>query len=133
MEIKILIRTPDGQATKTERKLRPFLLGRTKKGHTVFVNKLDNKIVWVVNAPIHKIMNINKNIARFDIITRMIFDNKTFKKSLRSKLTEEDEKTLKNMLLNHTKITVIKQATTDETEKYTTTWYEKIKNKFKKI
>lgn len=132
MEVKILIRTPKGQATKTERKLRPFLLGKTKS-NDVYVSDDDDQIVWIVTAPMFKVMKISNNIARFDSISNMVFNNKTFKNALRKKLTPEDEAFLKDMLLNQTNIKILKKPTTEESDEFTLTWFERMKIKFKKV
>lgn len=129
MKLKIHIRTPKGQATGTEKKLRPFILGK-KKAHQLWVNKDDNQIVWEIEGTVRECLKINKNVARFDFITRKVFDSKMLKKTLRKKLEPGQEEELKDMLLNQTSVEVVKEATAQEMVEANKTWWEKVKETF---
>jgi len=105
MKTKIKITTPKGQAKKTEKRLRVFLLGFKKPDKTT-TNKEDTQIVWEVEGTPRKILKVQKNVYRFDNIMKMMFNNKMVKKA-RQKLKPGDEKSLKDMLMNQTKVEII--------------------------
>lgn len=135
MKLKIQIKTPKGRATSTEKKLRPFLLGISRKdvkSCETYVSEEDNTIIWDIEATIKKCLKIQKNVSRFDFLITGILENKRMKKRIRSKLTEEQETELKDMLVNHTSCEVIKEATLQEMVEENKTWWEKVKEKFKK-
>lgn len=108
MRTRILITTPKGQAIKTEKKLRPFILGITRRvKHETFTNKEDNKIMWIVEGGIRQIMKINRNVAMFETTLRMLLTNKMVAGSIK-KLKKEDQKELMIMLKEKTTVDVIK-------------------------
>lgn len=133
MELKIKIQTPKGQATGTEKKFRPFIIGSKKKIHKTYVSPEDDIIIWDVNASIKETMRITKNLAMFDRFIHKTLDSKVMKKTLRKKLTPEGEKELTEMLMNHTNIEIIKKATAEEIVENNKTWWQKMKEKFKRI
>lgn len=105
MKTKIKITTPKGQAKKTEKKLRIFLLGFKKPDKTT-TNEEDDEIIWEVEGTPRKILRVQKNVYRFDNIMKMMLNNKMVKKA-RRKLNPGDEKELKNMLLNQTTVEIL--------------------------
>ena len=96
-----------GRAKKTEKKIRPFILGvRKPKVHKVRINKADNKIIWTVEDDVRRINKIHFNVLRFDSIMQRVLGNKMLMK----KVKPEQLKELKDMLMNHTKVEVIKNV-----------------------
>lgn len=131
MELKIIIRTPKGQATKTQGKLKRFILGK-EKAHNILVSPEDNEIVWQVNVGIRKAMKIQKNVVRYESLVKGIFNNKLMKKKVMPKLEPGQLEELQEMLTNQTSIQIIKTATAQELLDNETYW-EKIKRTFKKL
>lgn len=113
MQIKVLIKTPKGNAKATEKKIRPFLV-KSKEIHETRVNKADNQIVWTIDCTVKRALKIQKNVAYFDTIMKGVMNNKTLKKAVRSKLSDQDEKELNNMLSEQTSVKIIKQADAEE-------------------
>ena len=128
MKTRIIIQTPKGQAKKTEKRLRKFILGR-KESHKTMVNKLDNKIIWEVEGTPREIQKINKNVCKFDLIMKKILNSKMLKKAVRNKFSKEQEQELREMLQNQTKVEIIKEATAEEILKNKSMW-ERLKEGF---
>lgn len=129
MEIKVMITTPKGEASKTSKRLQPFILA-AKRPDKVMVNKADNKIIWIINAPVKKCLNIQRNLMYFDAIMSNILDNKLMKKHIRSKLPPEQEQELKSLLQKQTKVEVIKEATLKEMVEANKTFWDRLKETF---
>lgn len=132
MELKILITTPKGAATKTEKQIRPYIIGKNKVNVDLYVSPEDDQIVWHMTGNIRECMKAQKNVQLFDVIIKRIFENKIIQRFV----DKEDIPELENMLRNHTTVEVIKKATEQELqqeEEYKNmTWWQKIKSKFKK-
>jgi len=132
MELKILITTPKGAATKTERQIRPYIIGKNKVNVDLYVSPEDDQIVWHMTGNVRECMKAQKNVQLFDVIIKRIFENKIIQRFV----DKEDIPELENMLKNHTTVEVIKKATEQELqqeEEYKNmTWWQKIKSKFKK-
>ena len=135
MELKVSIRTPSGQASGTEKKLRPFVIGRSLGKRTVldtYTSPNDDEIIWVVETDIRNALKIQRNVAMFDKFIKGTMDNKLVKKLLNKELSKKDSKELENMLVNHTSVEVIKKATQEEKDEHQTSWWERVKTTFKK-
>lgn len=131
MEIKIRIKTPKGHAKKVEKKLRKVLLG-SNKPKEMFTSPDDDELFWVIDVSIRRALKIQKNVAAFDTIIKTIFNSNLLKKHIIKKRMLPGQKAeLKEMLLDHTEIEVIKKATADEIIGNKTFW-ERVKEKFKK-
>ena len=95
-----------GKATGVEKRIRPFILGvRKPKVHKVRINKADNKIIWTVEDDVRKVNKIHMNVIRFDSIMQKVLGSKMLKKKVKPEQVEE----LNDMLLNHTKVEVLKE------------------------
>lgn len=129
MEMKVLITTPKGAATKTEKRIRPHIIGNKKLKVDLWVSPEDDQIVWHMEGNVRDIMKANRNVAAFDNIVRMIFSNKTFKKLA---VEKKDLEEVENLLKNHTTVEVVKNATQEERDEMQKTWWDRIKEKFKK-
>ena len=93
----------------------------------------DDEIIWEVEGNIREVMRVHRNLALFDKFVKGILDNKLMKKTMRSKLGEDDEKYLTDMLKNHTHIEVIKKASAEEIMEDGKSWWTKVKEKFKRV
>lgn len=107
MKFRVLIKTPKGQATGTAHKISPFIMGlRTK--HSVTTNKDDDEIIWDVDGTPKDYIRISRNVYLFDRIIGGILDHKLMKKTMRTKLRPEQEQELREMLQQHTSVTITK-------------------------
>ena len=107
MRIRIEIKTPAGYAASTAKQLEPFILGSRKQlVNEVYSNKTDDRIIWVIDGEVRKILEIQRNVALFDKTISMILTNKAVQKM--AHLSTESKKQLEDMLKNHTKVKIIK-------------------------
>jgi len=132
MKIKIKLTTPKGEAPITEKRLRKWILGKTKATNT-YVNKEGSELFWEIETSVKRVFEINKNVLRYESLIKSMFENKLMKKTLRKKLSEDDQKELEDMLLNQTSVEVIKEATAQEIVESNVTLWERIKKRFRKI
>ena len=136
MRTRIKIRTIKGQAEKVEKRIKPYILGNSfnkLKFMEIYINKENNEIAWEVEDSVRKIMKINYNVVRFDVIMKNIFNNKLLRKKLLTKVPKDQVKELESLLRNHTKVTIIKNATAEELVEANKTWWQKIKETFHKV
>ena len=131
MKIKLIIHTPEGQAKGTEQKIRPWLLNRSVKCE-VYTNKEDNQILWEIEGAPRHILQIQKNVAAFDMLMHKIFTNKMVKKTAEKTLAEGEKEKLEEMLLKQTSIELVKEATAEEIIDDGKSFWTKLKEKFKK-
>lgn len=108
MKAQIKIKTPKGEAALTSKKIKPFIIGLKTK-HKTRTNKEDNEIIWEVDEEPRKISAITKNVARYDVLINKMFTNKLLQKQIEKRISDEDVKTLKDMLKNQTSIEIIKK------------------------
>lgn len=136
MKVKIEIRTPKGNARDTERKIMPILIGElTKKKINIesYSNEEDDTIYWDIEGEARAIFKIIKNVYMYDHVIKNVFENKLMVKTIRQKLLKkEDEAILKEMLKNQTKVNIIKEATAAEMVEMNKTFWQRMKEKFKK-
>lgn len=128
MKIRIEIKTPPGQATGTEKKLRLFLLGRMDKPQETYVSPADDCFYWEVDVSIKRALDIQKNVGRFQNLTNWVLEQKMLKKAADK---ESDIKELQEMF-KQTQVRIIKQATADEIVEANKTFWQRMKEKFKK-
>ena len=132
MQTKIIIRTPKGQAKAMQKRLKPFLLGRSSP-YNVMVNDDDNEIIWEVDAGVKDTLRINRNVAFFDRLLSGAFHNKTVQKKIKKHLSIEDQAELNDMLFHHTTVEVVREATAGEIVESNKTWWQRIKEGFKPV
>lgn len=130
MELKIKIKTPKGHAKVTSERLdfRKFILGFRTKTKESYVNKDNSEIVWVLDVPVRKAISIQRRIASYGVMLKAVLGNPVVKKVMQP----GQEKEL-DLLLQETKIEVIKNATAQELVEANTTWWDKIHTTWKKI
>jgi len=131
MEYRIKVRTPKGQATKAEKKLKLLITGGAKPKET-FVNEQDDTLVLVMDTDVRKMMKVTKNVAKYETFVKGLLDNRLTKKAFRKHLNEEQETDLKEMLLTQTTIDIITPATAAEIQEADKSWWQRVKSKFKK-
>ena len=130
MRIQILIRTPKGQAAKTEKKIRSFILGMRKTMITD-TNDDDNEIVWVLDCTPRDMQKVVKNVNMFHTIMSMAINNRVIRSIIKSKIDKNQQKELDEMLLNQTSVEIIKQARAKELANDSKSVFAKIKDLFK--
>jgi len=132
MKIKVQVKTPKGMATSSSGKLQKAILGfnimRRIKSEC-YVNDDDSIIYWDIDANYKTCIKIGKNVARFDSIAKMALDQKRVKKLLDEKGLAE----LEDMFKNQTKVSIIKNATAEEVEENNNSFWNNIKEKFRKV
>jgi hypothetical protein len=130
MELKILITTPKGCASKKEKQIRPFVIGNNKLDIDLYVSPEDDQIVWHAKGDVRECMKAQRNVNLFDTIIKNIFKSKIIQKLVDKKDIPE----LKDMLQNHTKVEIIKKATEEELQELNSkmSWWDKVKSKFTK-
>lgn len=74
-------------------------------------------------------MHIQKKVLYFDKIMAGVLDNRLVRKAC----NKEDLPILDDMLRNHTKVDIIKQATAEEIVEGNTTWWDRVKEKWKEV
>lgn len=102
----ITVRTPPGQAIKTEKKIRLFLLGipSAKKKITKKISAKDDEIKWTVQAPIRRLKKIQRNVLIYDQLVKGVLENKLAKRIIKKHLSVEDRFKLSYMLLKLTDV-----------------------------
>ena len=136
MIIKIIIKTPKGFATENEQRLRKYIIGVRRARVKIinnYVNADDSEFIWEIEGPVKDILRINKNASRFDTVMRQVLDNKLMKKTIRKKLSAEDEAQLKDLLADQTRIEIIKEAEAQELVEANTTWWQRMTQTFRKV
>jgi len=131
MKVKIRIQTPKGHASKTEKRLRPFLLGK-KKAHAIYVNDDDTELYWEIEGTPRELLKIQTNVARFDTLVKMMMNTKSVRKAIRAKLSTDDQEQLRKMLYDQTSVEVLKEATAQEMTESGQSFWDRVKSKFKK-
>lgn len=131
MEIKIEIKTPAGEAEKTEKRIKPFLLGKAKLKES-YINSDASKLIWVIEAPVRKVLSIQRNVNRFETVIAGILQSKSVKRTIVKHLNTKDQHALKKMLTDQTEVRIIKQATAQELVESNKTFWQKIKETFNK-
>ena len=130
MKLKIIIKTPEGQAKGTETKLRKTLLNKRVKCKT-YTNPEDNQILWEVEGSVADMLKVQRNVTGYELMIKQMFENKLLKKYGLPRLAEGEEEKLKEMLTDQTTIEIIKEATAQELVEGNKPFWMKIKEKFK--
>jgi len=124
-----MIRTPKGQASKTEKRIRKWIIKNSRLLQETLVNKLDNKIIWRIEGTPKEVLKIQSNAIKFELMMSKLLNTKSVKKAIKKKYSEEEQKQFYNMVNNQTSVEVIKKATVEELTKDKSMW-EKLKEKF---
>jgi len=135
MKLKIKISTPKGQAKKAEKRIKKLVLGfrgKNRVGFQSFSNKEDSLILWELEGQVRDLMKISKNAMRFNLYITSILNNKLVGRTLRKKLSEDDQEELRRMLQEGTTVEVIKEATAEEIVEGNLTMWERVKRNFQR-
>ena len=109
MIVYVKIKTPKGQASGVESKLRSFLLSKGKVIKT-WHDKDDGLVVWVVEADHGNRSRIIHNIMMYEVVMHKLMGNKIMKSALKKLVKEEDRDKLQNMLDNETEVSIINNS-----------------------
>lgn len=113
MIVKLLIKKPENMNSKNFKysilKKILFSKGKIKKE----INNKNNT-VWIVDLNPRQYNNLIKNVSIFQVMTKQVFNNKAAKKAIR-KMSDSEEvyNKTKELLLNGTEISLIKQSDPD--------------------
>ena len=133
MEAKILIKTPKGQAIKTEKKLRKWIVKDKSMIHETYASPEDDQIVWVIRGNIRKVMGVCKRVSIFEWTMKTAFNSGAVRKHLKREGLKKEREMLgevKEMLTDQTTVEIIKQATAEELDEYGKSWWQRIKERF---
>lgn len=129
MKLKVVIRTPPGEARGVEGNLRRIMgAGKKFSSFTSSISPVEDAVAWEVEGDARNVMGLLKNINRFDYVIQQVMGSKKVRKV--AKLSEKDLEALNDMLRNHTTIEVIKEATAQEIVDLNKTFWQKLKEKF---
>lgn len=133
MKIKIRIRTPKGQATKTQKRIYPYII-KCKRNIQIdsYTSKDDDEIFWEVEGPVRKLMGIMKRVYRFDEVIKTMLNSKVVRKTIRKHLPQDQEAELDDMLLNHTSCEMVTEASAEEIAESQKGWWQRVKETYKK-
>lgn len=121
MLIKVHLRTPPGRAQETEKKLRMILIGVSKPKQT-YVRDNNSELVWIFEDIPKKIIKVQKNIIYYKEIINTVLNNKVFRKTMLSQLSEQDQQTFVDMITEGTQIDLVKISEEDKLEH---SWWKK--------
>ena len=135
MRTLIKVKTPKGNATSTNKKLRTFIvgIGRTKIIRSIYISHDDDEFIWEIECSVKRYIKISKNILMYDNLVTTVFNNPLLKKTVKRVITKEQQEELNDMLQNQTTIEIVKHPTTEELHAQYDTWWEKVKTTFKKM
>jgi hypothetical protein len=132
MQVVFKVKTPKGQAQGTNDKIKKFIIGFNKVKVETYVNDENSEIVWMVTGQLKYVMRVQANIARFDALIKNIFEHNLMKKFTGEKLSKEDVEELREMLENQTSVEIVRKATQEERDEYSSTWLDRVRNLWKR-
>jgi predicted DNA-binding antitoxin AbrB/MazE fold protein len=134
MKVKIEIKTPEGQAEGTLKKLKPFLIGFNKVKSESYINNNNSIMYLECEGRPKEILKITKNCYTYTAFIDQIFKQKIMGKGIMDLADSKDDiKELEKMLKEGTKVKIIKEASAEELVEGNKSWWDNIKQKFKKV
>jgi hypothetical protein len=133
MKIKIKVQTPNNTADKILPELKRLLLGvsqRQLSSFEVYTNPEGSLILMDIEGHLKKILKIQRNLALYDTVMQNMMTNKKIHKLAGFKNTPEKQKEIDDLLLNHTHIEIVKEATAQELEENGRSWWQNLKARF---
>lgn len=128
MKLRMHVQTPQGQGEGSEKKLRTFLLGMHRPAETGYK---DDGFYWEIECDVKSYMRLQKKAYMFAQLASGVVSNRVFKGAAQKMgATKQQLKEVESMLLNGTRIDIIKNATADELVEGTTTMWERFKSQF---
>lgn len=127
MKIKFILTTPTGQAKKTSDRLKLFLL----KGKKIesYTNEEDNQVIWIFEGNSRQCFDLQKKVIDFQSLMLLVLKNPVVNGIVNKNISQEDKKELYKMLLEGTKIQILKQETIKEMVEDEKSFWRKIKDK----
>lgn len=137
MEVKVCIRTPKGKADTAldDWKLRVIknTLFKKSKVKEEYTNKANDKLYWVIQTDARGYLRIVKSVSNYSSIVSGVFENKHVRKGIKKMAdSPEDYEQLKTMIKDGTRVSILKQATAQELVEANKTYWQRIKETFKK-
>jgi hypothetical protein len=135
------IETPPGQAQAASNTLTLVLLrtsGHIKKeDFKTYINETDDTILWEITCTPRQYVALTRATSLFMAGTQNLWDNKLYQKMISSSvksgdIAETDRERLHDLLTNQTKITIIKEADAQEIVASNKSFWERLKERFKK-
>ena len=126
--IRVEVKTPKGQAESAEKKLRWFLLGRFDKPTNTYTNDEGDTFYWEVTTSPKRMLEIQRNISRFQFLTGWILERKTVGKLADKK---EDIETVKEMF-KQTSVRLIKTEEANTKDETGESFWERVKKRFRR-
>jgi hypothetical protein len=135
MKLRIKISTPKGAAENTWNKFKAVLgIGKGKSTYEGYVNDSNDTIYIEVEGNIRECFRIMKNVNIFQHKKNEIIKNKLAQKGLKGMgATNKQLTQLQDLFENDTNIEIVKEATAQELQEYNMTFWDKIKQKFRKV
>jgi hypothetical protein len=137
MKIKALIKTPKGQATKAQNTLQNVIFGKLWRKYDHFdsyVNDADSEVAWEIETRnVRDYVRISRNLAMYEVMIRHILASKRIKEYAQKQFSKEDMLRLRQMLQEQTTIEIIKEATAAEIVEGNKTFWQRLKDRMKKI
>jgi hypothetical protein len=134
MIVRLLVKTPPGQAAGLERQLRLFLLAKITKVPDTYINPEGTEFAWVITCTPKKYIAVCRNSLLFQNIAGGALDAIERRKWLMkaASITGQTMSDTRAMFEN-TSIEVVKNATNEELDEQRRTWTEKIKNTWRRL
>lgn len=145
MEVKLRIRTPEGLAqgygettenisiNNFEKKIIRKLILSKGKIKEEYVNENKSEIFWVVDIHARHYGSMVRNVSMFSSLMQGILNNKLMNGIMnRVAKSQEDVKAVKKLLTKGTTIEIVKMATQQELDEAGKTFWQRVKEKFKK-
>lgn len=129
MKIRLLVRTPKGQAKKAEGTLKTVL--GVKRNYNTYTNDEDNEIAFIIEDDSRRCFKIIDNAYKFHLLAREIGSRVVKNKIVgyATKLTQEQKEEFLDMLNRQTEVEYIKEATAEELARDNKSVFAKIKEK----
>lgn len=115
MKYTITVRTAKGEAKGAAKMIRLCLVGMSKPTKTK-ISSDNSKIFWDCEGKPSQFKKDMRKVGKFDILMKMIVNNKLFQKTLKNKFDKDQQKEFMNMIDNQTSIEIIREPTLKELE-----------------
>lgn len=109
MKATLQIQTPDGYASKVHKYISWIILPKFHQLKNHELNKENNKVTYNIETDIKGLLELQKNVIRYQQLTTGVLNNKLFLKAIKNKATPQQIDALKEMLNTQTKIELIKE------------------------
>lgn len=129
MKLRMVVTTPKGQGPGAEKRLRLFLLGMTTKPTETGFK--DDGFYWEIDTDVKGYLALQKKAVMFSQLAGGVVSSRMFKSAATRLGARKDQlREVEEMLVNGTKVEVVKTATAEELVEGTMTRWEKFKKGF---